>query len=74
MQVPNCGFGGFNGGKELFVDMMQPGMLIPQSAPTVILVQLVDKDVSEERTAIIFSVHTEAGECTRCMIFVPKTR
>jgi hypothetical protein len=41
---------------------MQAGMLIQKSASTVILVQLVDLDVSEERTAFIFSVNPEAGD------------
>ena len=40
---------------------MQPGMLIPKSASTFNLVQLVVRDVSEERAAFIFRVHPVAG-------------
>jgi len=54
--------------------MMQPGMLIQKSASTVILVQLVDMDVSEERTAFIFSVDPEAGDSRLFMVFVSTTR
>jgi len=42
MQIPNSQFGGLNGGKELFVNTMQPGMLIQKSSSTIILVQLVE--------------------------------
>ena len=35
--------------KELFVDLMHPGMLTPKSAFTFTLLQLVDRDVSEEQ-------------------------
>jgi hypothetical protein len=62
MQIPNCEFGVFNGVKEVFVDLMQPGMLIRKSASTVIPIQLVDRGVSEERAAFIFTAHPETGD------------
>jgi hypothetical protein len=54
--------------------MMHPGMVIPKSASTVIPVHLVDRDVSEERPAFIFSVHTKARDSMLFYDFVPTTR
>jgi len=73
MQILICEFGGFSVGKELFVDRMRPGMLIPKSASIVILVHLVDMDVSEECIVFIFSVYRETGDSTLFVILVPTT-
>jgi hypothetical protein len=73
MQIPNCEFGGFNVGKELFVGRMRPSMLIPKSASIIILMHLVDMDVSGECIVFIFSVHRETEDSTLFIIFVPTT-
>jgi hypothetical protein len=73
MRISNFECEGFNVGKELFVVRLQSGMLIPKSASNVILVHLVDRDVSEECIVFIFSVHCETGDSTLFMIFVPTT-